>query len=98
VDFELGEDSLGMVSRRMLADPKLASNGLVGAALTQQFGYLRLPPGQAELFAQVRLASDVSLGRNLQHMLLLEPEAVLPELVDRAAKLGHQIPVVTPQR
>ena len=97
MDFELGEDSLGVVPRCMLADLELASNRLVGAALAQQFGHLSLAPGQAELSAQIGLSSGVPVGRALKPMLLLEAAAVFPELVDRASKLGHQIPVVTTQ-
>ena len=98
MNLQFGENSLGMMPGRVLADTELTSNGLIGTSLTQQRGNLRLSSGQPKLFHQLvlLLRPVATIGRS-DSGLLLQVSSEGSQFVNRAAKLLDQRTVVVPQ-
>jgi hypothetical protein len=57
MDFQLGQNLLGVVPSSVAADSEVLGYGQVGAALGQQLGHLSLSPGQSETFAKVTIGA-----------------------------------------
>src|SRR5215216_4376568 len=96
--FKLGEDSLGMMPGRVLADIELTSDGLIGSSLTQEAGNLRLASRQPKLFHQlVLLLRPVPTIGWPGPGLLLKVTSESSQFVNGPAKLFDQSAVVVPQ-
>jgi hypothetical protein len=94
MNFEFGEDPLGMVPRGVYADAELARNRLVRAALRQHYGHLLFPAGQAEPRGKPRLAVSVQQGAVTCGRYPGQFPSELPQPVDRAPHLAYQSAVV----
>lgn len=95
--LELREDTLGVVPRRMGADPELPRNRLVGPPLSQQSRYLYLTPGEAKASGQAPVLRAVRGRGEPWAVLLLQVPSELAELVNRAMQRLHQGLMVTAQ-